>query len=79
MCLGIPMQIKTIDGFVARCEAKGVERDVNLFMLQHEAVALGDFVVVHVGYAIQKITPQEAQSAWEIYDQMLAAEEAGHA
>ena len=48
-------------------------------MLQHEALALGDFVVVHVGYAIQKITPQEAQSAWEIYDQMLAAEEAGHA
>jgi hydrogenase expression/formation protein HypC len=79
MCLGIPMQIKTIDGYVARCEAKGVERDVNLFMLQHEALALGDFVVVHVGYAIQKITPQEAQSAWEIYDQMLAAEEAGHA
>ena len=79
MCLGIPMQIKNIDGFVARCEAKGVERDVNLFMLQHEALALGDFVVVHVGYAIQKISPQEAQSAWEIYDQMLAAEEAGHA
>lgn len=79
MCLGIPMQIKTIDGYLARCEAKGVERDVNLFMLQHEALALGDFVVVHVGYAIQKITPQEAQSAWEIYDQMLAAEEAGHA
>ncbi|MCU0766443.1 MAG: HypC/HybG/HupF family hydrogenase formation chaperone [Gammaproteobacteria bacterium] len=79
MCLGIPMQIKHIDGFVARCEAKGVERDVNLFMLQHEDVGLGDYVVVHVGYAIQKITPHEAQSAWEIYDQMLAAEDAGHA
>jgi hydrogenase expression/formation protein HypC len=73
------MQIKNIDNFVARCEAKGVERDVNLFMLQHEELSLGDFVVVHVGYAIQKITPQEAQSAWEIYDQMLAAEDAGHA
>ena len=79
MCLGIPMQIKHIDGFVARCEAKGVERDVNLFMLQHEDLGLGDYVVVHVGYAIQKITPHEAQSAWEIYDQMLAAEDAGHA
>jgi hydrogenase expression/formation protein HypC len=74
------MQIKAIDGFVARCEAKGVERDVNLFMLQHEALAPDDFVVVHIGYAIQKITPEEAQSAWEIYDQMLAAEDAaGHA
>jgi hydrogenase expression/formation protein HypC len=76
MCLGIPMQIVEIDGFVARCQAKGVERDVNLFMLQHEALEPQDFVVVHVGYAIQKITPQEARSAWEVYDQMLAAEDA---
>lgn len=75
MCLGIPMQIKEIDGFVARCEAKGVERDVNLFMLQHEELAADDFVVVHVGYAIQKVTPQEARSAWEVYDEMLAAEQ----
>ncbi|MEW8625749.1 MAG: HypC/HybG/HupF family hydrogenase formation chaperone [Candidatus Thiodiazotropha sp.] len=71
MCLGIPMQIKEIDGFTARCEAKGVEREVSLFMLQHEALAADDFVVVHVGYAIQKVSPQEAQSAWEIYDEML--------
>ncbi len=68
------MQIQEIDGFMAKCEAKGVERDVSLFMLQHEPVDLGDFVVVHVGYAIQKITQAEAQSAWEIYDEMLAAE-----
>jgi hydrogenase expression/formation protein HypC len=66
------MQICAIDGYTARCEAKGVERDVSLFMLQHEPLAIGDHVVVHVGYAIQKITPQEARSAWELYDQMLA-------
>ena len=72
MCLGIPMQICEIDGFTARCEARGVERDVSLFMLQHEPLGVGDHVVVHVGYAIQKITPQEARSAWELYDQMLA-------
>lgn len=76
MCLGIPMQIETIDGFLARCEAKGVHRDVNLFMLQDENLATGDFVMVHVGYAIQKMSEQEAQSAWEIYDEMLAAEHA---
>lgn len=74
MCLGIPMQVKVIEGFNARCEAKGVERDVSLFMMQDEEISLGDYVVVHVGYAIQKITPQEARSAWEIYDQMLAAD-----
>jgi len=67
------MEVREIDGFQARCEAKGVERDVSLFMLQDEVLNPGDFVVVHVGYAIQKITPQEARSAWEIYDQMLAA------
>lgn len=72
MCLGIPMRIREIDGFNARCEAKGIERDVSLFMLQGESLESGDFVVVHVGYAIQKISPQEAQTAWELYDQMLA-------
>ena len=73
MCLGIPMQIRGIEGFVAHCEAKGVGRDVSLFMLQDEALEPGDYVVVHVGYAIQKITPQEARTAWELYDEMLAA------
>jgi len=71
MCLGIPMQIKTIDGFTARCEAKGVERDISLFMMQHEQLNIDDYVVVHVGYAIEKISHQDAQTAWELYDQML--------
>lgn len=75
MCLGIPMQVRSIEGFVAHCEAKGVYRDVNLFMLQDELIVPGDYVVVHVGYAIQKISPAEARSAWELYDQMLQ----GHA
>jgi len=72
MCLGIPMQIRSIDGYTAKCEAKGIERDVSLFMMQDDQLAVDDFVVVHVGYAIQKITPQEARTAWELYDQMLA-------
>lgn len=76
MCLGIPMQIKTIDGFTARCEAKGVERDVSLFMMQDEPLAVNDFVVVHVGYAIQKISAAEAQTAWELYDRMLEGDHA---
>ncbi|MCW8927088.1 MAG: HypC/HybG/HupF family hydrogenase formation chaperone, partial [Xanthomonadales bacterium] len=74
MCLGIPMQIREINGYVANCEARGVQRDVNLFMMQDENLEVDDFVVVHVGYAIQKVTPQEAQTAWELYDEMLAAE-----
>jgi hydrogenase expression/formation protein HypC len=74
MCLGIPMQIKSIDGFMAKCEAKGVHREVSLFMLQDEDFQIDDYVVVHVGYAIQKISQQEAQTAWELYDQMLAGD-----
>ncbi len=69
------MQIKSIEGFTARCEAKGVERDVSLFMMQDDELVVDDFIVVHVGYAIQRISPQEAQTAWEIYDEMLAGEQ----
>lgn len=72
MCLAIPMEVVAIDGYAARCRAKGIERQVSLFLLQDEPVAAGDFVMVHVGYAIQKVTPQEARSAWELYDEMLA-------
>lgn len=76
MCLGIPMGIRTIDGALAVCEAKGVEREVSLFLLAHETLSPGDFVLVHVGYAIQKITAEEARLTWELFDQMLV--EADH-
>jgi hydrogenase expression/formation protein HypC len=73
MCLGVPMQVLQIDGFLAECEAKGIRRSVNLFLLQHEQLAVGDMVLVHVGNAIQKMTVEEAQSAWELYDEILGA------
>lgn len=79
MCLAIPMQVCEVDGFLARCEAKGVSREVNLFLLQDETLDPGDFVLVHVGYAIQKMTEQEARSAWEVYDDMLAQLEPSNA
>ncbi len=75
MCLGIPMKILEINQFMARCEAKGIERDVSLFMLQDESVNIGDYVVVHVGYAIQKVSETEAETAWQIYDEMLSLED----
>jgi hydrogenase expression/formation protein HypC len=73
MCLGIPMQIIDIDGFNALCEAKGVRREASLYLLQGEEVALGDFVMVHVGYAIQKMSESDARSAWELHDEILAS------
>jgi hydrogenase expression/formation protein HypC len=65
------MQIVEINGFNALCQAKGVERDVSLFMMQDEPLEPGDFVLIHVGYAIQKVTEQDAQTAWELFDQIL--------
>ena len=74
MCLGIPMEVMALDGFRARCSAQGVEREVSLFLMQDEPISIGDFVLVHAGYAIQKMTPQEARSAWELYDEVTRAE-----
>jgi hydrogenase expression/formation protein HypC len=71
MCLAIPMQIKTMAGYSAVCEARGVEREVSLFMLQGQPLEPGDHVLVHVGYAIQKVTREEAGSAWELLDEIV--------
>jgi hydrogenase expression/formation protein HypC len=79
MCLAIPMRVVSIDRMTARCEAKGVERQVSLFMMQHETVVPGDMLMIHVGYALQKISEEDARSAWELYDQILAAEGTVHA
>ena len=75
MCLGVPMRIAEINGYSARCEARGIERNVSLFLLQHEELKVGDQVMIHVGNAIQKMSGEEAQSAWDLYDEMLALED----
>ena len=74
MCLAIPMQITVVDGFIAQASAKGVTREVSLFLLQDEMPMVGDYVMVHVGYAIQTMSAVEAQNAWDIYDEMLSIE-----
>ena len=74
MCLAVPMQITRIDGFQCTCEARGIEREVSLFMLQDETLQPGDHILVHVGYAIQKVSEEDAADSWALFDQMLAAE-----
>ena len=71
MCLAIPMQVQQVDEFTAVCEARGVTRDVSLFMLQGEDIGIGDFVLVHVGYAIQKVSPEDAAASWELINEVL--------
>lgn len=73
MCLGIPMQVVAIDGFNAECEARGVKRTVSLFMIGENEVEIGDYVMVHVGYALRKMTPEDARISWELFDEILAA------
>jgi len=50
-----------MDGHAARCESRGIEREVSLFLLPAGSVKTGDFVMVHVGYAIEKVDPQAAR------------------
>lgn len=76
MCLAVPMQIKAIDGMEARCAAKGIERKVSLFMLREASVTVGSWVLVHVGYAIQLISEEEARETWDLFDQMMSGDEA---
>jgi hydrogenase expression/formation protein HypC len=66
------MRVLSKEGFNCVCEAMGVRRTVSLFMLQDTKVAPGDYVLVHVGYAIQKISARDAAASWELFDQVLA-------
>lgn len=70
MCLAVPMRIAAIDGFNATCEACGITRDVSLFMMQGEPLAVGDHVLIHVGYAIKKVSQEDARLSWETFDEI---------
>jgi hydrogenase expression/formation protein HypC len=59
MCLGVPMQVKTIENEVAVCEIDGVQREASLMMI--DDVQVGDYVLIHAGFAIEKIDDDEAQ------------------
>lgn len=58
MCLAIPAQVKSVDGFEAEVEIGGVGRTISV-MLTPEAKA-GDYVYVHTGYAISVVDEAEA-------------------
>lgn len=73
MCLAVPMQIESIDGYQCTCTARGIEREVSLFLLQGEDLAPGDHVLVHVGYAIQKVSAEDAAESWLLFDEVLEA------
>ena len=47
--------------------------------VQGENVSVGDYVLIHVGYAIQKLSAEQALSTWELFDQILDEEPQLHA
>lgn len=76
MCLGIPGQIISIvdEVFqVASVEIGGVRRGVSLALVAEEGVAPGDWVLVHVGFAMSKMNEQEAQETLHLLKEMGAA------
>ncbi|MDA8083281.1 MAG: HypC/HybG/HupF family hydrogenase formation chaperone [Nitrospiraceae bacterium] len=62
MCLAIPSRIVQIDDFRAVVDVYGARREINL-MLMPEEVSVGDYVLVHAGFALQKVEQESAQEA----------------
>jgi len=70
MCLAVPMKICSIQGMIAQCEASGVFRDVNLLLITDQDPKPGDSVLVHTGYAIQKLTEYHAQESKRAFERL---------
>ncbi|MCL2785237.1 MAG: HypC/HybG/HupF family hydrogenase formation chaperone [Propionibacteriaceae bacterium] len=61
MCLGIPAEVITLlDADLATVSVNGVEREVSIGLLRDEGIDIGDWVLVHVGFALSKIDAEEA-------------------
>ncbi len=77
MCLAIPMEIKTIDGNQAVAEAGGIRKEVRLDLIA--GAEIGDYILIHTGYAIEKLDPAEALETLELIKQVYRAGMTGSA
>jgi hydrogenase expression/formation protein HypC len=75
MCLAVPARITEIHGKKATVEMAGVVRETSIMMLP--AAQIGDYVIIHAGYAIEKLDEEEALRTVELFKMMdsLGAEE----
>lgn len=65
MCLAIPGQIVDFSqeqALLARVDVAGVKRSINIGLLADEPLSVGDWVLIHVGFAMSKVSEQEAQN-----------------
>ncbi len=74
MCLGVPGRVLSIDGLLATVDFWGVRRTIRLDIVD-ETVAIGDYVLNHVGYAIRRIPESEIGETLELYEQLLRESE----
>jgi hydrogenase expression/formation protein HypC len=74
MCLAVPAEVKSIDGHVATVDYGGVTRTANISLVEAK---VGDYVIVHAGYAIEVMDREEAEKTLELFREMLDLENAG--
>lgn len=66
MCLAIPAQVIELrEGDYALVELSGVKKEISLALV--DDVAVGDYVIVHVGYALNKLDPEEAAKTLQLF------------
>lgn len=76
MCLGIPGKIIEIvdeEHRIAKVDVSGVKRNVSLGVLEPNEAEVGDWVLIHVGFAISKIDEKEAEATYRLLKEMGAA------
>lgn len=69
MCLAIPgkvVEIVDAENHIAKVDVGGVRRNVNVGMLEDEGVQVGDYVLIHVGFAMSKIDEREAEETLRV-------------
>jgi hydrogenase expression/formation protein HypC len=69
MCWAIPARIVEIDGDAGRAELSGTVREVGLQLI--DDAQIGDYVLIHAGFAIQKLDEDEAQETLRLWQEML--------
>ncbi|MFC1569176.1 HypC/HybG/HupF family hydrogenase formation chaperone [bacterium] len=68
MCLAVPMRIQKIEDETAIVEASGIKQKIGLQLLPN--VKVGDYVIVHAGFAIQIMDEVSAKEALQLFEEM---------
>ena len=72
MCLALPSRVVALlDDDQAKVDLGGITKAISLALV--EGVAVGDYVIVHVGYALTKVDPAEAEKTLALFAEMAAA------